>query len=263
MKRLILLLFFLLIGCSSLPKEKAETENVTEKIKAEALLGYEYSQMTENTYKPHDTFILPADITNPINVDSDGYGFAYSIFHRTKNGELSEVILSFRGTENNSEWYKDWILGNVFSLQNDIGLNEYKKLREATPPNIPITVIGHSLGGAIALHVSLREDEVTAYVFNTSSRFTRGKAIDNERHSYAEYAEANKILRVFTIAPKWTHSIYSCTFGSPIKNHAQDNLAACLTFCASKISGNAKAVDSIKDNPKLFKDNKMSELACI
>ncbi len=262
-KLLALVVFTFLASCSTLPKEKAVTKDVESAIKAEALLGYEYAQMAENTYKPYDTFTLPENILTLENVDSDWSGLAYSTFHRKEDGKLKEVILSFRGTENNWVWFKDWIFGNIIGLQNNRGLKIYKQLRKNTPSDVPITVIGHSLGGAIALHISLREENVKTFVFNTSSRFTRGKALDNERHSYAEYADVNKILRVFAIAPKWTHSIYSCTFGNPIKNHAQDDLAACLTFCASKTKDNAAALESIKNNPLYFKDTKISERACI
>jgi hypothetical protein len=264
MKKIIAIITFaFLASCSTLPKEKAITKDVVHAIKAEALLGYEYAQMAENTYKPYNTFTLPKSILNVENVDSDWSGLAYSIFHRKESGELKEVILSFRGTENNWVWFKDWIAGNILGLQNNRGLNVYKELRKHTPSNTPITVIGHSLGGAIALHISLREDNVKTFVFNTSSRFTRGEALDNERHSYAEYADVNKILRVFAIDPKWKHSIYSCTFGNPIKNHAQDDLAACLTFCASKTEDNSGALESIKNNPLYFKDTNISERACI
>ncbi|MDF3126418.1 hypothetical protein [Rheinheimera sp. 1928-s] len=257
MKNLILPLLLLMAGCSFLPKEKASTDNIPEKLRAAAIVGYEYAQMAENTYKPHATFTLPVSISNPKNEDNDRYGLAYSVFHRMDSGSLSEVILSFRGTEG----LQDWIFGNIFAMQNDRGLAVYRDLRKTTPSNIPITVIGHSLGGAIALHVSLREENVNTFVFNTSSRFTRGNALNSERHSYSEYAEVNKILRVFTIDPKWTHSIYSCTFGHPVKNHAQDKLAACLTACAAQRDENAK--QSVANNSKIFDGNSVFDRACM
>jgi hypothetical protein len=256
MKKVIPLLVGLIIaGCSSLPEQKANTDNITDDLRKAAVIGYEYSQMAENTYTPHNTFQLPAGIFNIKNVDNDDYGLAYSIFHRQKDGQVSEVILSLRGTEG----IKDWIFGNIFAVQNDRGLDVYKELRNKTSSSVPITVIGHSLGGAIALHISLRES-VDTFVFNTSSRFTRGNAASSNRHSYSEYAEVNKILRTVTIDPKWTHSIYSCTFGNPIKNHAQVKLSACLTACASQIDQGAK--QSISDNPDVFKGNNVFENTC-
>lgn len=262
MKGFTFLLFICLAGCTSLPEEKEELDDVPAKLRAEALLGYEYAQMAENTYKPHDTYDLPAGISNENHVDNDWSGLAYSIFHRVENDQLREVILSFRGTENNLVWFKDWIIGNILGVQNIRGLKVYEQLREDTPPSVPITVIGHSLGGGIALHISLRKEQVKTFVFNTSSRFTRGRALDNERHSYAEYGEANKILRVFTIDPKWTHSIFSCTYGDPLTNHSQVNLAACMTICASQIDTQGRALESINDNPKIFANSEMGDLAC-
>ncbi|WP_156035423.1 hypothetical protein [Microbulbifer sp. HZ11] len=256
MKKVILPILFLIAGCSSLPKEKANTVNIQERLQAAAILGYEYSQMAENTYKPNNTFALPANIVSYKNQDNDKYGLAYSIFHRVDGDATSEVILSFRGTEG----VQDWIFGNILAVQNDRGLSVYRELRKATPHNIPITVIGHSLGGAIALHISLREEGVNTFVFNTSSRFTRGNAAHSERHSYSEYAEVNKVLRISTIDPKWTHSIYSCTFGNPIKNHSQVKLAACLTACASQKDESAKI--SVENNPNIFEGDSVFEGAC-
>ncbi|EAW30189.1 hypothetical protein GP2143_01560 [marine gamma proteobacterium HTCC2143] len=247
-----------IVGCSSNPpKESADTENIQKKLRAEAEMGYLYSQMAENTYKPHSTFSLPKNIMNTLNKDNDGYGFAYSTFNRYKGSELVEIVLSFRGTDQ----FWDWPIGNVLALQNNRGLAVYRELRDATPNDIPITVIGHSLGGAIALHVSLREENVQTFVFNTSSRFTRGNAAENDRHSYSEYAEANKILRTFAIDPKWVHSIYSCTYGNPLTNHSQAKLSACLTACAAQELPEAR--QSVQNNPKIFGAGEIFDLACM
>lgn len=242
----VLILSAALLGCSSVPMNKADKDDLERRLQNSANIGFIYAQIAENTYYPHNTFKFPQNIENVENIGNDGFGFAYSIFNVKDNGHVKEVVLSFRGTDQ----IRDWPIGNILALQNSRGLNAYKKLREETPENIPVAVVGHSLGGAIALHVSLREPNVKTFVFNTSSRFTRGKALDNERYSYSEYGEANKILRTFTIDPKWTHTIVGCTLGGPLKNHAQDKLAVCLTKKASQELPDAKM--SMTLNPNIF-----------
>jgi len=202
-----------------------------------AVESWQYAQMAANTYKPHRTFKLPPTIKHVRHVDNDNIGFAYSVFERVSDGTVTEVILSFRGTDN----FMDWPLGNIAPLQNRAGYRVYHSLREETPDETPITVIGHSLGGAIAQHVSLRKPNANAFVFNTSTRFYRGSdPQSNEILMLSEYGDANAPLRWFSIAPKSRSNIVSCTIGDPFTNHAMATLAACLTIFAQEKSLEAR-----------------------
>lgn len=255
--RLLAVLLFALAlgGCAALNGD-TRREEVFDPSPA-AKVGYLYAQLAENVYLPHSTFKLPPELELVQQEENDATGFAYSVFHRKDGARLAEVILAFRGTETPKDGWgatiQDWFLGNLLQQQNEKGRLVYERLRLAHPDrSLPITVTGHSLGGAIALHVSLRSEGAKAVVFNTSSAFTRGAALDNERLSFSDYGEPAKILRASTIAPKWVHVIANCTEGfDPLKNHSQARLAACLTRLAAE-AGDASAQRSMELNAAIF-----------
>lgn len=263
MYKFVVPLILLLSGCTLLQQDKPTGEEIGKKLRIEALSGYEYALMAENAYWPNNVFSLPAYIKSEpsSHYDNDDIGLAYSLFKRVDGYETTEIIIAFRGTENDRDFWNDWWYGNILAKQNHRGLEVFRDYRKKYP-DTDITVVGHSLGGAIALHISLREENVKTFVFNTSSRFTRGNdPKDNDRHSYSEYADVNKVLRATAINPRWEHNIYSCTYGNPIKNHKMAPLAACLVVCASYLDP-IKPKMVMEKNPDFFKDNIITGRAC-
>ncbi len=230
-------LAFSLAACSSsLPRLPADT---TRKAAVDTFL---YAQLAANSYEPHTAFKLPPEIVLSANhYADDSTGFAYSVYKLT-NPE--RVAIAFRGTDG----LRDWLLGNFLGLQNERGLEAFKRVRETTSSGIPIVLIGHSLGGAIAQHVSLRVEAVSVYAFNSSTRFTRGPSPkSNPIWLISEYGEANRILDWITIDPFGKQTIVSCTLGGPVTNHSQQPLAACLTRIAAE-SGDRTAQWSLVHN---------------
>lgn len=240
MKSFILLaLSLVVVGCATtLPPPDTNTKKA-------AMEAFLYAQLAANAYEPHDEFKLPPDVVRgSTHHTDDSTGFAYSVYRLVKPDRL---VMSFRGTDG----LRDWILGNFLGLQNDRGLQAYEKLRKATPQDVPIILVGHSLGGAIAQHIALRVEGVRVFGFNPSTRFSRGphpKA--NPIWLISEYAEAARVLDRLTIDPKSTQTIVSCTYGGPIKNHAREALAACLTRIAAD-EGDSVAQWSIANNLKI------------
>src|SRR5690606_19676315 len=127
------------------------------------------------------------------------------------------------------------------------GLNLFDKLRKEHSSETKFVVTGHSLGGSIALEVSLKREKVDAYVFNTSPRFSAdGYKIYNKRVSIVEYGEVLKTLRAPSIEASQSYTSIGCSSGGPISQHKQVKLAACLTQIAATQSEIAKA--SLQDN---------------
>jgi hypothetical protein len=233
-------------ACSSTATTKQELTGCDhpskwcKEIRDTAQESFIFAQMAANTYGKSPQFKLPVGYSLITEQDNDSIGFAYSIY---KDNKTNTVIISFRGTEG----IKDWWYGNFLASQNDSGLNLYDKLKNEYSSDTQFIVIGHSLGGAIALEVSLKRENVDAYVFNTSPRFSAdGYNIANKRVSIVEYGEVLKALRAPSREASQTYSSIGCSSGGPLSQHEQAKLATCLTQIAATQSDLAK--ESLKDN---------------
>ncbi len=209
-------------------------------IRNAAAEAYPYAQMSNNAYADTGRYLLDPSIILIRDVDNDDAGFAYSVFER--NGpESKEVIVAYRGTE----WHnlKDMMKGNVLLRQNAKGLAVYDEVRAATNAEVPVTVTGHSLGGAIAIHVSLQRPGAKAYIFNASPRFRASGGIpDNRRLSIVEYGEVLKLFRIAGREATQEYISINCTPGrDPIRQHSMRLLGDCLTRMAAWASPQARS----------------------
>lgn len=202
-----------------------------------AVNTWEYAQLANDTYDDEEKFAaLPEGITQVSNTGNDDNGLAYAIFDRTQKGQLAERIIAFRGTEFS---FDDWFAGNISGRQNDLGLETYLKVRkeldEAGHPDVPISVAGHSLGGAIAAHIALRTDHVSSFAFNQSPRFRIPEiAADSQRLAVTERGEALGGVRdLFRDAPQDMLVINCRPKGAPWKDHSIRKLSECLTWIAA------------------------------
>ena len=228
-------LFLLLAACSTSRSVTLTGLNHpsgwADQIRTAAVEAFPYAQMSTNSYADDDRFDLGPDYETIVDEPNDSKGFAYSIFERRQGGTPAELIIAFRGTE--FTHLNDWIFGNFLATQNRRGLRLYDEVDGKT--DLPISVTGHSLGGAIATYISLRRENVRTYVFNSSPRFSRsGRAPANRRLSIVEYGELLKAARVFGGEPTQTYISINCTPGIDVlKGHGIRRLAAFLTRIAA------------------------------
>lgn len=243
MKVIFLFSTLLILSCNS--TRSATDLNCThpsgwcDEIIDTATEAYLYAQMATNTYGD-SVFTLPSHIKLIQAKDNDRIGFAYSIY---ENINSNQKIISFRGTEN----FRDWWYGNLLKRQNRSGLALFDSVRSSLADSSNIIVTGHSLGGAIALEISLKRKFADTYVFNTSPRFSKnGHSIQNKRISIVEHGEILKALRAPASEATQTYTSIGCSSGGFISQHEQAKLAVCLTRIAALESEQAKL--SLKEN---------------
>jgi hypothetical protein len=243
---LIIILFTVIAGCTSTSTTKEELTGCDhpsgwcKEIRDIAQESFIYAQMATNAYGEKAQFKLPKEYSLIKMTDNDSIGFAYAIY---KNNETNTLIISFRGTEG----LRDWWYGNLLASQNESGLDLFDQLKKEHSSDTKFAVVGHSLGGGIALEVSLKRENVEAYVFNTSPRFSAdGYNIENKRVSIVEHGEVLKALRAPFKEASQKYTSIGCSSGGPISQHEQAKLASCLTQIAAIGSEFAKA--SLQDN---------------
>lgn len=245
------------VGCqSNIPVEKTYTmcppSYWPDQHRQVALKGYLYAQMANNTYGQKgdkyssDTkdFVLPIE-WNVTHFGNNDLGFAYSIFQKTLNDKPQEVVIAFRGTEGLTNW-KDFYYGNLRAKQNKLAIKTYEKTREMLDTNgykdVPIVLVGHSLGGALAIHTAINADEEVPYfVFNSSPRFNdldpeknKDRKIDiSKRNSIVETGEFLYSLRFPAQEANQTYTPFNCErFDKTFSAHGIEKLAKCLTSVA-------------------------------
>ncbi|MXP14538.1 alpha/beta hydrolase fold domain-containing protein [Altererythrobacter confluentis] len=215
-----------------------------------AVRTWEYAQLANDTYDDEEKFAaLPEGITQVENDGNGDDGIAYAVYDRMSDGKLAERIMAFRGTEFS---FDDWFAGNLSGRQNDGGMAAYQQLRQqlddAGHADVPISVAGHSLGGAIAAHIALRADNVSSYAFNQSPRFTIPEvAAVSRRLAVTERGEALGGVRdLFRDAPQDMLIINCRPKGAPWKDHSIRKLSECLTWIAAY--DDPRALASVRAN---------------
>lgn len=173
------------------------------------------------------------------------HGFNYTVYDkRNARGALERRVIAFRGTDPGQ--LADWWYGNIGSTQRDQGLalyaSERAKLDADGNKAVPIAVTGHSLGGAIAIQVSLAHAGVDAYVFNTSPRYELVQPNANRRLAIAERGDLLEALRSRSMPVRQDLLIINCRpLGSNVTDHSVRKLAECVTWIAAGADAGAKA----------------------
>jgi pimeloyl-ACP methyl ester carboxylesterase len=175
----------------------------------------------------------------------DTHGFNYTVYDkRSAAGALERRVIAFRGTD--PRQVADWFYGNIGSTQCDQGLalyaSERAKLDQSGGKGVPITVTGHSLGGAIAIQVSLAHPGVDAYVFNTSPRYQLVQPNANRRVAIAERGDLLEALRSRSMPVRQDLLIINCRpLGNNVTDHSVRKLAECVTWIAAPTDAGARS----------------------
>jgi hypothetical protein len=217
-----------------------------------------YGQAGDKYDSDGNDFLLPSEWTWQ-HFGNKNLGFAYSIYRKTKNKKLQEVAIVYRGTEGLAN-FDDVYHGNLLARQNPLAIEVYKRIRSDLDKNglsnVPIILVGHSLGGALAIHAAINvPGEVPYFVFNSSPRFKKlgedqgGDEPDvlmRKRHSIVETSEFLYALRFPATEANQIYTPFNCDDNfKPFSSHGIEKLATCLTLVASIDDSNAK-VEMVK-----------------
>lgn len=136
-----------------------------------------FAIMANNVYRsPDDKPIFSLPYWSVVDRQESDSGLALEEWHKIVNGKIVEVAIVYKGTDAPS--LKDWRtnLSIWFEPKQYAEAQvHFENLLNKTELNsIPITVTGHSLGGGIAINVSLRHSTtnrpIRTFAFNTSPR---------------------------------------------------------------------------------------------
>jgi hypothetical protein len=226
---LLTLTFLLLAGCGSMRTRLTECDHPSgwcKEIRELAAHAWPYAQLSSNVYLKEDQFDLAGRFRELSVHENKNIGFYATLYEDTRNQQLVFVV---RGTDD----IEDWTRGNFRPNQNEFGLATTRAVK-AKYPGRPLVVAGHSLGGGVAMHISLNEKVDRTYSFNGSPHFrANGQREESDRYSIAEFGEINKLIRVFGREATQLYTSIGCSHGDPLRQHAQFLLATCLTQIAA------------------------------
>ncbi|MFS2016047.1 alpha/beta fold hydrolase [Massilia sp. CT11-108] len=151
-------------------KECSDDQCIKDRVEL-ARSHFEHAAMANNVYKTPQTkptFAVPGwTLVSRLSSES---GLDVDVYLDAKDwGSSKKATVVYRGTDFYS--LKDWKTNFAISepLQFKQAFDHLYDIRN-NYPSIPIVVVGHSLGGAIALNMAARFQNVEAVAFNPSPR---------------------------------------------------------------------------------------------
>jgi len=181
-------------SCSTLPLiKKSNNEEYSEQEKEIAKKYFIYALFSSNSYKDKAYFSIPN--WKRVKRYTAHTGFSADVYEKTINSKIEEVVIAFRGT--NGLFFDSLFANLTFSkngqYKNSDNLFD-KILENKRYTSVKKVVVGHSLGGGLALHVSAKYDNVDAYVFNPSPRLFIDKNDEVKKNKRIIIHEEGEIL---------------------------------------------------------------------
>ena len=214
----------------------AKDKNISE-LKLTAELVWKYAIMSNNAYKIDEKSQVQIPGWKRIKrfEDMSDTGFSADLYESTISPK--RVVIAFRGTDELKDFKTNLSLGE--RRQYDRAERLYKRIKKEYGNDVKIDVTGHSLGGGLAMHISLLYKNVDSYVFNSSPRVFDGGKYDKNGNRFISISESGEILslirKVFRTIKKIDPKIYRYNFlaGHSIAEHSIMKLARCL-YASSK-----------------------------
>jgi esterase/lipase len=219
---------------------------------------YPYAIMSNNSYQDEEQIPLVGyQFLNRYQANND---FSADVY-RAMNGD---IVISFRGTELN---IKDIQYGTIQDSQIKSAKELYDKIKSYNNCS-NIIVTGHSLGGALALDLSMKNKGVDAIVFNTSlfgvntnKKYENNRILINEKGEFlSKYFHKYKLNKMHYDKRYSQEFNFWNTSRPSLFQHGIYDLARGILLAASKTDDNAKYIlhsilDCKKNNDKKTNNN--------
>lgn len=207
---------------------------------------YPYAIMSSNAYENKPQISIPG--WERINrVEKKQHGFSADIY---LSDDKKSVVIAFRGADDKKDWRNANFDINIEGQYSDADSLFGAVLKEYG--NKKITTTGHSLGGGLALHVSLANQDVDAFVFDTTPRIFAGNNYEkykNRRVLVYDSGEVLELLRgFFSTLKKFNSEKYRYNFlgGNLVHEHSIEDFSRCMY--ASITAQESKYADNCKGN---------------
>jgi hypothetical protein len=175
--------------------KKSKLSNDSRQI-IEAKKNYAYALMASNSYA-YNMNIPEYKINNwkKISRKESDSGLSVEVYESLTG--LKEIVVVYEGTNTGS--FNDWKFNLALTVpqQFDEALRHLVTLRSENP-NVKITTVGHSLGGGLALNMSMLVEDVSAVAFNSSPRAFWGDIDQNNGNSRKHLYETGEVLNAFS-----------------------------------------------------------------
>lgn len=268
-----LLIICLIASCKTLPT--TDTSYSTKPGDAEIAGKYAiYAMMASDSYHSENKIFFPLKAAGWQQVDLNGKpsteatashcftGLAYDIFEeidpRDRSKNTNRVIFAFRGTD--SKW--DYFVSNFTPFISPAYKQAVKSVREyidAHPDKKVLIVTGHSLGGGLALSVSVKLG-IDAVVFDSSPRLFDGLGDNHKPANRVLIFQKGEILeklrsvwrKIFEVIPKESIHSYSFNFSGE-----SDHRGDCLAYELLKLGATSdqKLTPILAETDKANKSN--------
>ena len=211
--------------------------------------AWPYAQLAYNSYRRETIdpdarpFVMPREfISVGSRYGNDEIGLAFETVVRT--APQRELIFVFRGTEGGpSAKNCDWARGNFAFYQQRRAARIIANLINKYSDH-QLVFVGHSLGGAIATHLSFRHPGSRTYIFNPSPMFRADGVVGDPRVDWRRrLSVVNRFEFLYAARGPMREAtqIYlpvNCGGGiNPVTRHSMFRLATCLTRKAAVEGG--------------------------
>ena len=229
--------------------------------------AWPYAQIAYNSYHREQgdvrdrPFALPTRFEPIVAFSNDDLGLAYDIVAENLDDHRFNLVFAFRGTEGglNPLVECDWKYGNLRLDQQERAaakviayLADPQHRQRGARSLADVVLIGHSLGGGIAMHTSFHIPGSWVYAFDTSPKFERPAHyqptptdLEPRRLSIAQKGEILKIVRLPAHEAPQIYMSVNCVHGGPVDKHSMLALAVCLTTRAAALGAGPAAAEAL------------------
>lgn len=218
--------------------------------------SFPFALMASNAYRVEAQFEIPHwKFISHYRGDWSGVyevGFQADVYGKYQGGEVVELAIAFRGTDNTADRHANFAIWWPWSHQRQPSQYQIadlltKKIIKLYP-GVKLHFVGHSLGGGLAYHASWKIPQANVYAFDPSPRvFVSGDPTPGRRVILREKGEIMELVQFWNRLPADAQSRYDFVAGNAIREHNMYYLARGILLL-SAMYGNEDAKEAMRIN---------------